>query len=164
MNKRDIIIGLVILVALAGVVFWRQKDTDEQLTVPQTLSIEDKIEEVFNIQFPKDIDRAELRDVSGRDSSAIAVREIKNDQFEYSVLADLPEPLEGQIYQSWIRRGQEGDEGYSLVSTGVMRMAKGGWMVNFKSPTDYFDHDRVIVSLEKTLDNQMEEQILEGFF
>ena len=88
----------------------------------------------------------------------------RNDQFEYSVLADLPELPEGQTYQSWIRKGQEGDEGYSLVSTGAMRMAKGGWIVNFSSPTDYFDHDRVIVSLEKVLDNQMEEQVLEGFF
>ena len=167
MNKRDIIIGLVILSALTVAVFWKQKDkdVDEQLIVPQTLSIEDKIEEAFNIELPKDIDRAELRDVTGRSASAIAVREIKDDQFKYSVLADLPESPEGQTYQSWIRRGgQEGDENYSLVSTGVMRIAKGGWMVNFSSPIDYFDHDRVIISLEKVVDNQMEEQVLEGFF
>lgn len=165
MNRRDIVIGLVILAALAGIIFWRQRGRKtEEFKVPETLSVEDKIEEQFDIQIPEDAERAELKDVSGGDSSGIATRKLENGMFEHSVLADLPEPPTGQFYEGWLVRGTEGSEDYSVLSTGSMEMAKGGWMISFKSSTDLTDHDNVVVTLEKKADKTPEKHILEGSF
>ena len=164
MNRRDIVIGIGILLLLAGVVFFRQKGQEENLVVPQTLSVEDQIEKSFNIQIPEDVDKAELKDTTGAGSSAIATRKFENGKFEFSVLADLPDPAQGQFYQGWLIKGEEGSDDFSSVSAGKMRIAKGGWMIEYNSATDYSDHGKVVVSLEKTLDSNIEEKVLEGSF
>src|SRR3989344_4508717 len=89
---------------------------------------------------------------------------IEDDKFTHEVLADLPEPESGSSYLGWLVRGDEGDENYSLISTGQMRIAKGGCVLDFKSNTDYSDHNKVIVTLDKTVDTKPEEYILEGSF
>jgi len=77
-------------------------------------------------------------------------------------LADLPDPESGEFYQTWIQRGSEGDEDYSLVSVGKMTLAKGGWMLSYRSGSDYSDYSQVIISLEKTFDDSLENVVLEG--
>jgi hypothetical protein len=165
MNKRDIVIGLVILAALAGIIFWRQRGRkNEEFKVPETLSVEDRIEEQFDIQIPEDAERAELKDVSGGNASAIATRKLENGRFEHNVLADLPEPPTGQFYEGWLVRGREGSEDLSVLSTGRMEMAKGGWMISFKSSNDLTDHNSVVITVEEKADLTPEKHILEGSF
>jgi hypothetical protein len=158
MNRRDIVIGVVILIILAGVIYWRQRQTtQEELKVPQTLSVEDQIEEAFNFEIPEDVDKAELSDVSGGSATAIATRKYEDGKFTHAVLADLPDPEVGH-YEGWLVKEDE------LVSTGEFRVAKGGFLLEFESGTDYTDHKDVIVSLEETRDATPEKHILEGSF
>jgi len=166
MKTRDIVIGLIVIVLLIGVLFWRQRNkVSEEMTVPETTpSVEKQIEDKFKVEIPEDIDKAEMKAVEGKSGSAIATRKFESGKFTSTVLADLPEPKAGEFYGGWLEKGEEGKEGYSLVSAGRLTLAKGGWMLNYESTKDYSDHDKVIVSLEKISDNKLEEPIIEGSF
>lgn len=166
MNRKDIYIGLAILALLAGVIYFTRRpsvpaldstpiadsETEERL-------IEEKLENSFNIKIPDDLDRASLRDVSGGTSSAIATRKFESGNFEHTILADLPTPKAGTFYEGWLTN-QDG----TLFSTGRLRVAKGGYLLEFSSQTDYTDYSQVIVSLEKVADSTPEKRILEGSF
>lgn len=164
MKSRDIVIGLVILVLLGGVIYFRQRNKEEELVVPETLSSEQTFEDKFNIEIPDDVDKAELGQVNDSGGTGLATRKYEDKKFTLSVLVDLPDPEEGSFYQGWLQKGAEGDEDYDLVSTGKLRLAKGGWMLDYTSSTDLSDHSKVIVSLEKTFDKTIEKKVLEGSF
>ena len=165
MSRRDIVIGIVILVILAGVVYLRQRNQkEEEMKLPETLSVEESLEDKFKIEIPEGVEKAELKDISGGNASGIATRKFENNRFSESVLADLSDPEEGKFYEAWLTKGEEGKEGFSIISTGRMRLAKGGWMLDFQSQTDYSDHTKVIVSLEEKADKLPEKRILEGTF
>jgi hypothetical protein len=166
MKRRDIVIGIVLLAVLVGALYLRNRNrTPEEMVVPETLSsIEEQMEDRFKVDIPEDVDKAELKALEGKDGSAIATRNFEDGKFAHEVLADLPEPENGSFYEGWLVKGEEGDEDFSLVSTGKMRIAKGGWVLDFSSSTDYSDHNKVMISLEKTADNSPEEPFLEGSF
>lgn len=157
MKRRDIVIGLLVLVVLAGVVYWaRRPKTVQQVEIEP--STEQKLEESFKIQIPEDVDKAELSDVSGGNSSGIATRKFESGKFTHALLADLPDPESGKFYQGWLIKGDE------TVSTGRLTMAKGGYLLEFESSTDYSDYKRVWITLEETSDATPEKHILEGSF
>jgi len=165
MKNRDIVIGLAVLLLFAGVIYIRQRSKPkEEMVIPETLSSEETIEEKFNIQIPDNVDKAELRDVGGAGGSGIATREFENGKFSHSVLVDLPDPEKGYFYQGWLAKGTEGEGDYSLLSTGKLRLAKGGWMLDYTSSKDLSDYPKVVVSLEKAFDNALEKKVLEGSF
>ena len=164
MNRRDIVIGAGILLLLAGVIYWRQTTRPEETRVPETLSVEDQLEEQFKFEIPEDVDKAELKDVAGVGATAIATRDYKNGKYTHTVLVDIADPEVGTFYQGWIVKGEEGSEDFSMISTGKLRLAKGGWMIEYESSTDYSDYDKVLITQEKVLDNLPEDKLLEGAF
>jgi len=165
MKRKDIVIGLVLIVLLAGIIYIRQRSKpEEELVVPETLSSEETFEEKFNIQIPDDADKADLKEVEGSGGTGIATKEVDSGKFNHNVLVDLPDPEGGYFYEGWLVKGEEGEEDYSLISTGKLRLAKGGWMLDYSSSTDLSDYSKVIVSLEKTFDKNIEKKVLEGSF
>jgi len=167
MSRRDIVIGLIIVAVLAGVILIRQRNSgnEDEMRVPETLSsVEEQIEDKFNLQFPDDVDKAELKSVSEKPESAIATRKFENGTFTATVLADLPDSEPGSFYQAWLVKGEEGEEGYAIISMGKLQIAKGGWMVSFESNTDYSDYSKVLLTSEKVSDNSPEEGRLRGSF
>jgi hypothetical protein len=167
MKRRDIVIGLVILLVIVGLFYFRQKGNGEDMIVPeeQTASdVERRIEERFNVEIPDDVNKAELRDANDGDGSAIATRKMENNTFTHSVLADLPDPETGKFYQAWLVRGEEADEDYSIVLTGRMQVAKGGWVLEYSTTQNLEDHNRVLVTLESVNDQKAEDVVLEGEF
>lgn len=165
MNRRDIVIGILILALLGGVIYWRQRSQpSEEMRVPETLSVEEQLEQRFGTEIPEDVEKAELRDVTGGASSAIATRKFENGVFTHSVLADLPDPQGGHFYEGWLVRGQEGDENFVVLSTGRMRIAKGGWVLDFQSNNNLSDYNNVVITLEEVADTTPETHILEGSF
>ena len=167
MKRRDIVIGVVVLLVVSGIVYWNQRNRSrEELVVPETVSssLEEALEEKFKIEIPEDVDKAELKDVSGGTASGIATRKFENSTYTHTIIADLPDLEGGTFYQSWLVKGEEGDNNFSLISTGRPRLGKGGWTLNFESKTDYSDHGKVLISLENKADNTPEKRILEGNF
>jgi hypothetical protein len=165
MKTRDIVIGLVVLLLLAGVIYWRQRvQTPQEIKTPETLSTQNKIEDKFNVQIPEGVEKAELKDVSGGNASGIATRKFENGEFELGILADLPTTEAGSFYEGWISKGEEGEEGYEILSLGGLTVAKGGYLLDFKSPTNYSDYGNVVVSLEKSVGEAPDQRVLEGSF
>lgn len=147
MNRRDVITGLVVLVVIIlGIVLinrYRNRIRNAMVVPTATPSIEQKIQETFNgMPLPTSGARIELKDTSGGDSFGITT--------ETEVLADLPEPPEGEFYQGWI------DNNGTYLSLGKLRTAKGGYILsgNLKDK-------KVVVSREKIFDNTLEVKILE---
>ena len=163
MRTREIVIGLIILAVVAGAIVWirRARTTPEPLPTP---SIEEKIEKTFNLEIPEDVERADLNDVTEGTGSGIATRKYENGRFSHTVLADLPDPTAGYFYEGWLVRGKEGETNFAFISTGRMRVAKGGYLLEFNSSTDYSSYSGAVVTLEKVDDKKPEAHILEGSF
>jgi hypothetical protein len=164
MDKRTIALGLIIFVAIAGaVILFKQTRTSQPLPTI-TPSMTEKIENDFKYQIPEDVERVELKDVSGETGSGLATRKFEEGKFSHVVLADLPELSAGEFYEGWLVRGKTGDSNFSFFSTGKMKIAKGGFLLEFESEKDYSDYNQVVVTLEKTDDSNPETHILEGSF
>lgn len=157
MKARDIVIGLIILAVLAGTIYFirRPRQSLEELPSP---SIEEKIEESFNLEIPEDVDKAQLKDVTGGTSSGIATRSYEGGKFSHMVLADLPDPAAGAFYEGWLMMGKD------FFSTGKMRIAKGGWILEYESGVDYSDYNQAVITRELVDDRTPETHILEGSF
>jgi hypothetical protein len=165
MNKfagrgRDIVIGLVILVVLAVGFFW-YKNRKPALKVPQTSNqpsiqtVEQKIKNRFNLTVPDNVEKTALKDVSGGDGSGIAT--------QTEMLVDLPDPEPGTFYQAWLENNLPVQTGGKLVSLGMLRMEKGGWLIDYNG-AGYPGFNKVVVSQEKVFDSKIEERVLEGSF
>ena len=148
-NRKDVFVGLVILVALAGILYLVTKPKTKPLVIPDSKKIEETIESKFKLTIPDDIEKADLADVSGEGLAGIATRG--------EILADLPDPSGKEFYQAWLKKGEE------LVSLGKLRVAKGGWMIEY-SAAKYPDFETVLVSRETVFDSKLETRLLEGSF
>jgi len=167
MNKRDIVIGFVILIVLAAIVLSLRRGRSTplpNLPSPTPVSGEQKIESSFKINIPDDVEKADLKDVSGSDGIAIATRKFENNTYTATVLADVSDPKSGAFYQAWVTKGDLKDTNSEFISLGKLKMAKGGWMIEFQSKTNYSDYKNVLISLESTFDSKPETHVLEGSF
>ena len=164
MRTRDIVIGLIILAVLALAIVWIKRAKTAKTTPIPTPSVEEKIEKSFNFAIPEDVERANLTDVTGGTGSGLATRKYENGRFTHAVLADLPDPAPGTFYEGWLVRGKPGDSNFAFLSTGRMRVAKGGYTLEFESSRDYPDYKGIVVTLEKVDDKKPEKHILEGSF
>jgi hypothetical protein len=169
MNRRDIVIGAVVLLVLAGVIYVRNRNTNDDLKVPETQtqssSTEKTLEDKFKINIPDDAPKAELKATDGGDASGIATHSYKEGTYKLTVLADLPEPEPGKRYQGWIVKGEEGSDDYNLISVGRLTTGKGGYMLDYQSKNDYSDHSRIVISQETSQGTKIgETRVLEGSF
>jgi hypothetical protein len=166
MNKKDIVIGFAILAVLVLVVYLLRRPSSNVVTLlpSPTPSSEEKIESSFKIDIPEDVDKTELKDVSNTNAIGIATKKFENGRFSATILADLPEPQSGSYYQAWVTSGdlQKGDTKFTTL--GTLRIAKGGWMVEFQSNSDLSENKNVLISLETTADSRPEKHIMEGSF
>lgn len=152
-RRKDILVGFVILIVLAGIVYFFNL-RKSSLRVPENENptieqVEGTIESKFKINVPDNIEKTQLVDVSGGDGSGIATRD--------EILVDLPDPEEGRFYQAWLEKDGK------LVSLGKMIVGKGGFLITY-SGSNYPSYNKVVVSLEKVFDSKMESKVLEGSF
>lgn len=158
-SKKDIIIGFILIVAIVGgAMFYKNLKSSKVLPTPTTSSVKSKIEGLFNYVIPDDLDSIELKDVTGGTSRGIAARKFENGTFTQTILADLPDLTSNEFYEGWIFSGEK------YVSMGKLKVAKGGFLVDFISNTNYLDYKKVIVTKEKINDNKFKALILEGSF
>lgn len=164
-STRDILIGIAILVIVLGGIYLLRRPRNTVTPTPTPISnFEEKIENQFNVTIPDDVEKADLKDSSGGDASGVATRKVESGTFIHTVLADLPDPQPGYFYQGWLVRGKEGEANYSIITTGRMRLAKGGYLLEFESSTDYSDYKTVYITLERVNDRNPEKRVLEASF
>src|SRR3989344_8613432 len=163
MNRRDIIIGAVILILVVGAVLWFKGKGVKEVSTPTPIS-EEEIKSRFNLTIPEDVEKSQLKVVSGGNGSGISTRKYEAGRFTHMVLVDLPDPAVGTFYEGWLVRGKMGDANFAYISTGRMRVAKGGYLLEFNSGTNYSDYTGVVVTVEKVNDKTPETHVLEGSF
>lgn len=158
MNRRDLTVGIIVIALIIGGYMLFKKAKNPPVSPPITPSVQETIEKTFNVNIPKDVDTAEMKDVSGGNGSGLATRKWQNGKFTHTILADLPEPPKGEYYEGWLSKDDQ------FVSTGKLRVAKGGYLLEFNSSKNYSDYPKVAVTLEKINDQKPETRILEGSF
>jgi hypothetical protein len=165
-NRRDIVIGFIILIVLAIIVYWVSRPEEPTPTPSPTPvpieEVERRLEDQLRRTLPETGDRVGLEDVTGGDSSGLAVKEKTDTTTNVSLLADLPDLVAGSFYQAWLIRTVDNQE--EKLSLGRLVLAKGGYSLEYSTRSDLEDYDKLVVSLEKTFDNTEEQRILEGGF
>ena len=134
MRGKDILVTfIVIVVIVAGVLVIKSRAKIVQKVSPTaTPSIQQQIENKFSgLVIPQDQEKVELKNVSGGVGMGIATRN--------EILADLPTLPNGQFYQGWLEKDGR------TVLLGTLKMAKGGWILNYNSSV-YPGYNKVIVT------------------
>lgn len=153
-SRRDILIGFaVIALIIIGVIAYRQnkaKNANPSPT-PAPITFENELEDSFKYDIPDDANSIELKDVSGGNGRGIAT--------EREILADIEDPAPGYYYEAWLQDSNNGN----LVSLGRLRVAKGGWLLEYDK-SQYGDRNNIVISLERTNDSSIEKRVLEGTF
>ena len=166
--NRERWIGLAVVLLMVGgflVLKNRQnvKPLDDKAVTGEGVEIEERASEFakqMGITLPLDVQKAELKDVSGGTGSGLATRKFAGGEFSHSVLAALPDPEDGTWYEGWLVRS----EPMNIVFTGRLRMAKGGWVLDYTGTQDLTDHGKVVVTRERVDDRKPETYLLEGNF
>jgi len=148
-QKRDVLVGLVIAASLVVAILLLVKPAKKTLISIPTPNPSERVENRFNIDIPENVEKTDLVDVSGGTGGGIATRS--------EILADLPDPEKGKVYQAWLEKDGK------LVSLGQLRMAKGGWLTEYGA-ANFPGYNKIIVSLESKFDSILETKVLEGSF
>jgi len=92
--KKEQWVGLLVVVALiGGLWWWRARRVEQAEVLPaegQGVEIEDRASELakrFGVILPVNLERAELKDVTGGVGGGIATRSYTDGKFELTVLA-----------------------------------------------------------------------------
>lgn len=164
MNKERWI-GLAVILLIVGFFLVKGRNVqklNDEAAMGEGVEIEERASEfakTMGIVLPADVEKASLEDVSGGTGSGLATRKYAEGKFIHSVLAALPDPASGVFYEGWLV-SESGD----VVYTGKLRMAKGGWVLDFVSAVNLSDHDQVVVTREMVDDQKPEGHVLEGSF
>jgi hypothetical protein len=142
MTRKQALVGLLVILIVIGigVGMRRAKKTPQVPLVLPSASAYEQIQKTFNISLPTDVERADLKKVGSVEGMGVATRKWQNGKFEFTVLADLPDPTEGKPYQVWLQK----DTGEKIF-LGNLRVAKGGFLLNFESTVNFSDYKKVIV-------------------
>lgn len=152
-SKRDVIIGFIIIILIiAGAFYYKNLKTPKTLVTSKPASVEFQkdFEDKFNFDIPDNADSIEVKDVSGGNGRGIAT--------ENEVLIDIDNPQVGYFYEGWLEKSDG-----SMISIGKLKMAKGGWLLEYDKNIQP-EASKIVISLEKVNDKIIEKRILEGSF
>ena len=103
---------------------------------------------------------AVLADVSGGNSSGTGYVLRKDGKLTHMVVADLPDPEEGTVYEGWLVNKTPT---LKFFSTGVLEQGDDGkYSVSYMSDNLYEGYNFVVITLETVVDETPEDHIIEG--
>ena len=104
---------------------------------------------------------APLLAVDGGNGSGAGYRLMKDGMLYYAIVAAMPDPREGSMYEGWFSRA----DSLELFSTGTMERNEDGlWVSGYSLPGEFLEFSRVMVTEEVVVDGIQERHILEGTF
>lgn len=143
MGRKEIFVGLFVILVVLGIIFGVKKAKDSKvkpLNIPTPVATQN-LETRFKLTIPSDVEKINLQVAFGFEGMGIATRKFANGVFSHIIIADLPEPASGN-YQAWLIKDDT-----NKISTGVLKLAKGGYLLEFNSNIDYSDYKKVEVKL-----------------
>jgi hypothetical protein len=147
MGRKEIFVGLFVVLVIIGIIFGVRKAKDAKvkpLVIPTPVENQ-QLENKFNVTIPTDVEKINLQASNGFEGVGIATRKYANGTFSHIIIADLPQPISGS-YQGWLIKDDN-----TKISTGVLRLAKGGYLLEFTSRVDYSDYKKVEVRLGESV-------------
>lgn len=147
MGRKEIFVGIFVILVILGIVFGVKKAKETKvkpLNIP-TPSVTQELENRFNLSISDNVEKINLQAASGFEGVGIATRKFANGIFSHMVIADLTELTSGS-YQAWLIKDENTE-----ISTGTLKLAKGGYLVEFTSKTDYSDYKKVEVRLGESI-------------
>lgn len=177
-QKNSLFIGIILIIVVGIAIVWmfwsnRNKEistTQEQQAIePVTTTgptaeatVLEKVLEDPNTQ------TIVLSAVDGSSSSGTAYRLIEDGRLLHAVIASMPEPAQGNVYEGWLMQSSS----VRFIPTGVLEQnEKGEWVLEFapqEVPTfateGFLAYIEAIITEETVLDNIPETHILEGKF
>jgi hypothetical protein len=146
-GRKEVFIGLFVILVIFGIIFGVKKAKESRvkpLDIPTPVQTQE-LESKFKLTIPSDVEKINLQAQSGFEGVGIATRKFANGVFSHMVIADLLEPTSGS-YKGWLIKDDN-----TKISTGVLRFAKGGYLLEFTSDTDYSDYKKVEVKLREKI-------------
>lgn len=158
-NKKDIITGLVVILLIIGGVYLFKYLKKDKAVLPTSSPVSYEFKKDFDTEsgyldsflknIPDNVNTIELKDITDGDSRGIAT--------DSEILVDAADPDSGYYYEAWLESSDK------LVSLGKLKVAKGGWLIEYDKSKNA-GSTKVVISLEKVNDNKIEKRILEGSF
>lgn len=144
------IIGIIIILIIIGGAYLYKKLNTPKLeisTTPTSIEFQEDVENDFKYNIPENTTTVELKG----DGRGLTTNK--------EILADVENPATGYFYEAWLQDSGNGN----LTSLGKLVEGKGGWMLEFPVISNT-EGQKIIISLEKKFDNEIEKKILEGSF
>lgn len=143
MRRKEVFVGLFVILVIFGVIFGVKKAKEvkvKPLNIPTPVTTQ-SLESKFNFTIPDDVEKINLQVAFGFEGQGVATRKFVNGVFSHLIIADLQDPAAGN-YQAWLIK-----DGSAKISTGTLKLAKGGYLLEFSSGTDYSNYKNVEVKL-----------------
>lgn len=144
MGRKEIFTGIFVILVILGVIFGIKKAKAPKVqpfTIP-TPTVTQELESKFKLSIPDNVEKINLQAASGFEGIGIATRKFESGIFTQMIIADLPDPESGN-YQVWLIKDDN-----TKISTGTLKLAKGGYLLEFSSEKNYSDYKKVEVKLE----------------
>jgi hypothetical protein len=167
-KSGKLLIILLVTLLVGGVFYYQQLDNAEDTATANTeqssdneTPLEPSPTLLSQLQKSTETEEASLKAVDGSDSSGMAYRLFENGKFKHAVVADMPEPAPGSVYEGWLVQ----PDPLNFFSTGVMEKNEEGlWVLEFTANQAYPDYFRVVITEETIVDEIPEIHIIEGDF
>ena len=152
---------MIVLVLAAGTLFFTK--FFNKPAVPES-GTEEKMKDISILESllgNKNTETASLVAVDESNSSGMAYRLLDNNKLDHIVMAKMPNPLEGNVYEGWLVQTDPLD----FFSTGVMEKNEDDyWVLIYSGNQDMSDHLKVVITEETVIDDKPERHIIEGDF
>ena len=162
-----IIIAIIIIIVIAGLGYWgyqlmtapKEEAKEESPTPKEDGIMGDGILDMILADESSEV--IDLEVVDGSNSSGKAYRLIRDGKLYHVVVANLPEPPEGNKYEGWLVV----PDPLKFFSTGVMeKNEKDLWVLEYTNNQAFLEYYRVVITLETAVDLNPEKHIIEGDF
>ncbi|MDP6704244.1 MAG: anti-sigma factor [archaeon] len=158
MQRLYIPAALVGVVIVGAMFLFIGRDQQGEQEVSQVPSPKPLIQLLPDIQGSES---AKLEAVDESESSGTAWRLSANGFFQHLVVASMPDPAEGSVYEGWLVQPSP----LMFFSTGVMEKNEDGeWVLEYQEFAEYPTYARVVITEETIVDEIPEIHIIEGDF
>jgi len=168
-NLQYILIVVVLAVIVGGGILGYQflRTSKEEPKVPAVeegkseIIMREEVSFLDMIQRDPDTQIAPLIAVDGSNSSGAAYKLFKNGKLYHAVMASMPDPQEGNVYEGWLVQPSP----LQFFSTGVMEKNENNvWVLEYSTDNEYPSYTKVIITEETIIDPIPETHIIEGSF
>ena len=161
-----VIVGVIIFIFQYFPVSKEGKEEQEETQVPmiETKEVEPRAEkkesvlEIASGGLGNQV--APLTAVDGSNSSGAGYRLFKDGKLYHAVMASMPDPREGNVYEGWLVQSSP----LQFFSTGVMQKKEDVWILEYTSDNEYPSYTKVVITEETVVDAKPEIHIIEGNF